>query len=255
VYQITTFHLGPDGRRASASSESADRGEFNAAELTVLLNAFTEIDPVENEELDPHILAVGRAAKLIIRTTRGRLQVYDGKDHAAPAVEMTAAAILERLDLAPEGATPLPQQPEGSQPPPTAPHRGIAFAMLLVGLALNGYILYSVFYVESVNKKPDVKLITDADELKGKQASLTGTYATGGRTGDRVIEVSAGGQIRFYELGAKGPINDSQDTYRIGRHDGLLCLSTPDSGVVDLVGDTLVYYRDVYQKRRPSPKE
>jgi hypothetical protein len=38
--------------------------------------------------------------------------------------------------------------------------------MLVVGLALNGYILYSVFYVESVNKKPEVKLLTDADELK-----------------------------------------------------------------------------------------
>ena len=59
MYQITTFHLGPDGRRASASSENADRGEFTAAELTVLLDAFTEIDPVDNEELDPHILATG----------------------------------------------------------------------------------------------------------------------------------------------------------------------------------------------------
>lgn|SRR5208337_350396 len=255
MYQITTFHLGPDGRRASASSESADRGEFSAAELTVLLDAFTEIDPVDNEELDPHILATGRVAKVIIRTSRGRLQVYDGRDHSAPAVEMTVPAILARLDQVPESASPIPTEEGASQPPPTAPHRGIAFAMLLVGLALNGYILYSVFYVESVNKKPDVKLITDSDELKSRQAVLTGVYATGSRTGDRVIDVGAGGQIRFYEIGLKGPINDTTDTYRIGRHDGVLCLSTPDSGVVDLVGDTLVYYKDVYQKRRPSTKE
>ena len=255
MYNVTTFHLGPDGRRASASSESADRGEFNAAELTVLLDAFTEIDPVDNEELDPHILAAGRVAKLIIRTSRGRLQVYDGRDHAAPAVEMTVPAILERLDQLPESVSPLPADAEAGQPPPTAPHRGIAFAMLLVGLALNGYILYSVFYVESVNKKPDVKLITDSDELKTRQGVLAGVYATGGRVGDRVIEVSPTGNIRFYEIGAKGPINDTTDTYRMGRHDGLLCLSTPGSGVVDLVGETLVYFKDVYQKRRPSPKE
>jgi hypothetical protein len=30
-------------------------------------------------------------------------------------------------------------------------------------------------------------------------------------------------------------------------------MTTPDSGVIDMVGDTLVYYRDVYQKRKASP--
>jgi len=166
---------------------------------------------------------------------------------------MTVPRIIERLDFA--GETTFPLAPEAEQPAPTAPHRGIAFAMLLVGLVLNGYILYSVFYVESVNKKPDVKLVTDANEVKARQATLAGVYATGNRTGDRVIEVDAGGNVRFYEIGAKGPINDSKDTYRIGRHDGLLCLSTDESGVVDLVGDTLVYYKDIYTKRRPLPKE
>ncbi len=48
--------------------------------------------------------------------------------------------------------------------------------------SLNSYILYSVFYVESVNKKPDVKLITDADEAKARQAALAGVYATGSHT-------------------------------------------------------------------------
>jgi hypothetical protein len=254
MYHITTFHLGPDGRRASASSENADRGELSAAELTVLLDAFTEIDPVDNEDLDPHILAIGRSNKLIVRTSRGRLQVYDGKDHAAPAVEMAVPAILARLEQLPESTSAAPQGAT-DQPPPTAPHRGIAFAMLLVGLALNGYILYSVFYVESVNKKPEVKLLTNADEAKARQATIAGTYATGNRPGDRVIEVEAAGQVRFYEIGTKGPINDIKDTYRVGRHDGLLCLSTADGGVVDMVGDTLVYFKDVYQKRRPSPKE
>ena len=226
---------------------------MSASDLTVLLDAFCEIDPVENEEFDPSIVAAGRGAKLIVRTSRGRLQVYDIRDHSAPAIEMTVAGIIERLDrMMPETRSPF-AIPEPEQPAPTAPHRGIAFAMLIVGLVLNGYILYSVFYVESVNKKPEVTLITDADELKTREAAVAGVYATGNHTGDRVIEVIAAGQLRFYEIGAKGPINDTKDTYRFGRHDGLLCLSTGESGVVDLVGDTLVYYRDVYQRRRASP--
>ena len=252
MYRVTTSHLGPDGRRIAVASENADRGDMSAQELTVFLDAFVEIDPVENEEYDPHVIAVGRGAKLIIRTSRGRLQVYDMRDHAAPGIEMNVAGILVRLDRVIESTGPFPR--DGDQPAPTAPHRGIAFAMLLVGLALNGYILYSVFYVESVNKKPEVKLLSDADEVRTREAALAGTYATGTKTGDRVIEVTSTGKVRFYELGAKGPINDSADTYEIGRHDGQLCLAlTNETGVIDLVGETLVYYRDVYQKRHVSP--
>jgi hypothetical protein len=242
MYRVTTSRLGPDARRVNPGTENLDRGELSAAELTVLLDAFAEIDPVGNEEHDPHIVISGRSAKLIIRTSRGRLQVYDVRDHAAPGIEMTVPRIIERLDLT--GETNSPFAPEADdQPAPTAPHRGIAFAMLLVGLALNGYILYSVFYVESVNKKPEVKLITDADELKARQTSVVGVYATGAKTGDRVIEVLPSGQVRFYEIGLKGPINESKDTYSLGRHDGVVCLSTADNGVVDLSGDNLVYYK------------
>jgi hypothetical protein len=250
-YRVTTSHLGPDARRIRAGSENVDRGELSPSELTVLLDGFVEIDPADNEEYDPHVVVEGRTAKLILRTSRGRLQVYDVRDHAAPAVEMTVGAILERLDKA--GDWRDPGLPEPEQPAPTAPHRGIAFAMLLVGLALNGYILYSVFYVESVNKKVEVKLITDADDVKARELALAGTYATGNKTGDRVIEADNAGNVRFYEIGAKGPINDTKDDYRIGRHDGIVCLSTTDSGVVDVVGDTLIYYKDIYFKRRPSP--
>ncbi|HEY5228175.1 MAG TPA: hypothetical protein VIJ19_06515 [Opitutaceae bacterium] len=250
MYRVTSSHLGPDARRTKAGSENLDRGDLSAAELTVLLDAFVDIDPADNEEHDPHIVVVGRGAKLIVRTSRGRLQVYDVRDHAAPAIEMSVSGILQRLDKTVETTSPFAV--EEPQPPPSAPHRGIAFAMLIVGLALNGYILYSVFYVESVNKKVEVKLLTDAAEIKAKEDTLAGTYATGTKTGDRVIEVDASGQIRFYEVGAKGPINDSKDTYRVGRHDGTLCLITDESGVVDLVGETLVYYRDAYQRRKPS---
>ena len=250
MYLVTTSHLGPDARRTSTATEAKDRGDLTSAELTALLDAFVEIDPADNEEFDPHVIVAGRGAKLIVRTSRGRLQVYDVWDHAAPAVEMTVAGILQRLDRV-ETVPPFAQVAE--LPAPTAPHRGIAFAMLTLGLILNGYILYSVFYVESVNKKVEVKLLTDADEIKAKEATLAGTYATGAKTGDRVIELDSAGQVHFYEIGAKGAINDSKDNYRIGRHDGLLCVTTAESGVIDLVGDTLVYYRDVYQRRRPSP--
>jgi hypothetical protein len=33
----------------------------------------------------------------------------------------------------------------------------------------------------------------------------------------------------------------------------MICLSTSENGVVDVAGDNLVYYKDVYMRRRPSP--
>src|SRR5277367_3833364 len=126
MYRVTTSHLGPDARRTRAAAEDMDRGELSAEELTALLDGFVEIDPADNEEQDPHILAAGRGAKLIIRTSRGRLQVYDVRDHAAPGIEMTVAGVLQRLDKAAESGSPFSKGDD--QPSPTAPHRGIAFA-------------------------------------------------------------------------------------------------------------------------------
>src|SRR5580700_38182 len=119
MYRVTTFHLGPDARRIDAGGENTDRGDFGAPELAVLLDAFVEIDPVENEEHDPHVVVTGRGAKLIIRTSRGRLHVYDVRDHAAPGIEMTVSGILERLDRV-ESTSPFRQE-DGEQPAPTAP--------------------------------------------------------------------------------------------------------------------------------------
>ncbi len=256
MYRVTTYRLGPDGTSTVASMDADDRGEMDAVALTTLLDRFANVHPAENEDRDPHIVVAGRGAKLIVRTSRGRLNVYDMRDHSAPGTEMSVAGLLERLDRV--GATSSPfssPDEELPQPPPTAPHKGIAFAMLVVGLLLNGYILYSVFYVESVNKKVPVTLMKDPAVAAAKEAALAGTYATGTKTGDRVIEVGATGKIRFFELGAKGPINEYSDSYQVGFHEGILCLSTVDNGVVDLVGENLVYYKDVYQRRRPSAKE
>lgn len=252
MYRVTTYRLGPDGRSTHPGDEPSDLGDTTAGDLTRLLAAFVEVDPAENEDRDPHVVVAGRTSKLILRTSRGRIFVYDMRDHAAPGVEMSVPAIIERLDRTTETATPF--SAEDIQPAPTAPHKGIAFAMLVVGLLLNGYILYSVFYVDSVNKKVPVTL-SDPAESDQKIAIIAGIYATGSKTGDRVIQVTKGGQVRFYEIGAKGPINQSSDSFQLGRHEGILCLTTKDSGVIDLVGENLVYYKDVYVRRKPSGKE
>jgi len=251
MYRVSSTHLGADGRQVRASDGRLDHGQLTAAQLAGLLAAFIEVDPADNRKFDPYLVVTAPAAKLTVRTNAGRLVVYDRRDHFAPAHELTIAELLERLDRAPGAAAPL-AVPGHDQLGPRAPRRKLALATLAVGLALNGYLLYSAVRVESVNPKERVKLLVDAREAKAKAAALAGVYATGAKTGDRVIEVGATGQVRFYEIGAQGPINDSSDRYQVGRHDNTLCLTTRESGVIDLVGERLVYYRDAYSRRRPS---
>jgi len=249
MYRVTTENLAHDASTAGAAYETADLGEMETPELTTLLETFLRLDPIENQEHDPHLVVSRRSLKLLIRTGGGRLLVYEARDQSVPAVEMTIPELLAALERSP-GPTASPfTRKEPELPTPSAPHRSIAIAMLAVGLALNGYTLYSVFYIQDVNKKPAVTLITEPAEVASRMRTVVGTFATGNRVGDRVIVVNANGTLRFYENGASAHINDSSDSYRLGRHDGQLCLATPESGLVDVTGnDTLVYYRDVYQR-------
>src|SRR5579863_696948 len=104
MYKVVTFNLGPDGKRGSISeaSKEMDRGQLTASELTELLEAFTEIDVVENADLDPHIVVISPEVRLILRTSRKRILVYDGHDQSAPAVEMTIPDVFRRLDKLPD---------------------------------------------------------------------------------------------------------------------------------------------------------
>jgi len=241
MYRVSSRHLEADGRRAQAADGSLDRGQMTGAQLAELLAAFAAVDPADNDRFDPCLVVIGPAAKLTVRMAGGRLQVHDGRDHFAPAHEMTVAELRGCLDGRP-----------GIAPAGQAARRGLALGALALGVALIGYSLYSAFQVQSVDRRPEVKPLAEAGEVKRRAAALAGTYATGARTGDRVIEVGGDGLIRFYELGARGPINDATDTYRLRRHDTTLCLVTPENGVVDLEGESLVYYRDTYLRRRPS---
>jgi hypothetical protein len=132
MYRVTTSHLGPDARR-TPSGEDMDRGDLSAEDLTVLLDAFVEIDPADNEEHDPHIRRGG---------PRGQA---DHQDEPGPAPGLRrprprgarrrddgSRPSLQRLDRV-ESTSPFPG--DADQPPPTAPHRGIAFAMLALGLS------------------------------------------------------------------------------------------------------------------------
>ena len=249
MFKVTTVNLAPDTLSANPGAGATDLGELSPEEFAGLLARFRALDPIQNLEADPHVLVTARAGKFIIRTDHGKLHLYDARDTTVPFLELTPDELIANLDQVAPPAT--LSSDEASSSAASTPSRGIALAIFMAGLSLNGYTLYSVFYTESVSEKPAVTLLTDATEITQRQHDLAGTYATGDQPGDRVIVVTADGRVKFLEIGVRSGLAETTDTYRPGRHDSKLCLATTGSGVVELLNpDTLLYYRDTYRRTK-----
>jgi hypothetical protein len=251
MFKVTTVNLAPDTLSAIPGHGVTELGELSPEEFTAVLARFRDLDPVQNLEADPHILVTAHAGKFIIRTGQGKLHLYDARDTTVPYVELTPDDVVANLDRPAAPLRPDSDSGDLTKEGASTPSRGIALAILIAGLSLNGYTLYSVVYTKSVSEKPAVTLLTDATEITKRQSNAAGTYATGDQPGDRVIIVTSDGKVRFIEIGVRSGLAESTDTYRPGRHDSKPCLATGDSGVVDILNpDTLVYYRDTYRRTK-----
>lgn len=257
MFTVTSVNLSSDTTTASVEFEPTELGALSAEEFTALLGRFSLLNPRQNFEADPHLIVTAAGGKFIVRTGQGKLFLYNARDTTEPYSELSAPEIVSQIDR------PLTSPPFAAASPATAagndngakpaPHYGIAFAILLAGVALNGYTLYSFFYTQSVNELPAVTLLTDATEIKERGREMIGSFATGNTPGDRVITITADGRISFFELGTKDGLSNNTDTYKLGRHDKRLCLLTAMSGVIDITNpDTLVYYRDIYRRTSNS---
>lgn len=249
-FNITTVNLTADLRTARADLGACDFGERDDAQLFAMLEIFRQINPVENHDAEPQIIIDAPAGKFLVRTGQGKLFLYNARDTTEPYVELDSSAIVRELTRGHAAGETSAAAAEVAAATRT-PHKGIAISILVAGLLLNGYTLYSVFYIDDVNAKPPITLVTDEKQLTALQNSAAGRYATGNDPGDRIIDIAADGHVRFFKRTDNGKRPDGDDTYRIGRHDSQLCLTTRDSGVIDVQNiDTIVYYRDTYRRLR-----
>lgn len=262
MYHVTTVCLSPDVSRVDPAAEPADLGEISAPDLLALLERLRLLPAADSAEIEPHLVIVGRSGKFHVRAGNQRLFIYNARDTVEPYAELTALEILAQLDRTDVTAPPFALPGSSAAPaaaaetalpprPAAAPHRGIAAAILVAGLLLNGYTLYSVVYVDSVNHKPDVTLITNPGEVAAREKEIVGTYATGNQKGDRVITILPGGRVKFSEVGKTGPLAESADVFEVAKRGSRLCLTTRDSGAIDVLNlETVVYYRDTYRRAK-----
>jgi hypothetical protein len=252
MYRVVTFNLTPDASDLDAEAGAIERGEMTAGELMLLLERFRDLNLVETGEDDPYIELTAPSGKFHIRTTLGRLLLYNARASLEPYIELTPTEIVIQLERSVGSVAPFAPRPESEAAARRRPstQRAIAAGILAAGLLINAYTIYSVTYVQSVNVKPNVTLLTDAREITARRTELVGTYVTGDRTGDRVISLQADGHVQFAEVGRPGSMSEVKDTYQIGRRGPKLCLVTGDGSVIDVVNlENLTYFRDTYRRK------
>jgi hypothetical protein len=254
MYRVVTFNLTSDASDLDPEAGAIERGEMTAGELMLLLERFRDLNLVETGEDDPYIELTAPSGKFHIRTTLGRLLLYNARASLEPYIELTPTEIVIQLErsvgsVAPFAPRPEPEAAAAARRRP-ATQRAIAAGILAAGLLINAYTIYSVTYVQSVNVKPNVTLLTEPKEIAARRTELVGTYVTGDRTGDRVISLQADGHVQFAEIGRPGSMSEVKDTYQIGRRGPKLCLVTGDGSVIDVVNlESLTYFRDSYRRK------
>ncbi len=250
MFHVTTASLSPDGRAANPTFGTLDQGQLSATELVALLESLRRVDPVQNHHAAPEIVVVGRGGRFIIRTGQGKLFLHDARQPVDAYTELEVAGIISQMERGDSAAPSALPEISRLAPSTRPPHRAIAVAILLGGLALNAYTLHSVFHVDSVHDKPAVSVITDAAELTRRGPEVVGSFATGDQTGDRILRVTAEGGITFSELGPTIGQPSDTDAYRLARRSTKICLATRRSGIVDVLNiDTMVYYGDTYRRK------
>jgi hypothetical protein len=250
MFKISTIYLDPDLHHAGVQHGSVNRGEMDAAGIVALLEKFSSIDAMEMLDMDPQIIAAGRNCKLIIRTNRKKLFVYNAENMNESAVEMTPAEIVQKLDnikLAP-AAEEVEQSRAAPAPAPSRP--GVGYALLAFALLVNVYTVYSMLSKPpQIDDKSDVVYVASAHDMARTQQAVAGTYATGSGKGNRVLIINADGSLQYNEIGAPGNPLPWTGTYRIGSRHQNSCLSVDGGSVIDVVdSNTVIYYRDTFHR-------
>ena len=253
MFKVATSNLSEDYRNAHPNFGVRPLGLVSAKEVREILKAFSQVDPAQNHDAAPHVALSTDAGNFLVRTSASRLFLSDLSNTSAGATELSADDIIRHLATRVSDGDSPASNPESSV---SRRHRGvqpwIALAMLAAGLLLNGYTLYSAFYVDSVNLAPSLTPITDRNEYARIRNSLAGTFATGSHSGDRGIVLSHDGSAQLLLYGDQGTIRSAiACTYTLGRRNHRLYVNLKPRGQIEVSNpDLLFLFGDTYTRIR-----
>jgi len=252
--KVCTYNLSEDFKDASTEYGLRELGDLTNDDVQAVLEWFLLIDPVCNMEAEPYVSIEGGGGKVTVRLSSGHLFMTQARasDQGGLVVEIPdVLKVVEgpsELEVPHAGEVPHPVEQRKSS---SRLNQGIGLTMLLLGLVLNGYTVFSAFFIDSIHRDPPLTLISDPDQLDERRRLLAGTYTTGNEPGDRSITLYPDGRLNLQEYGNKGRIRRqiSKD-YLPGISEGRVLLRLKPHGYIEVVNrDTLLFFGDTYRRK------
>lgn len=252
TYTLTLTQLSADGKKAGPELPTLQRPGISGRELHQLLKAAARLAPQVVYPTAPSIRVEAAAGKFIINLRDGRLQLVSwnaAPAHGAnPSVDQIFAIVSgEEAEADPD------QAPAGDSIPHAGSQRRGRRVWLGAGLVLAIVALNSFTFWQDRrpprNFLPEFRLLAPetADRLLAKVA---GNYETGGRPGDRRLQIRANGTVQWIKFGAGRTTAELRDLtvqpVATGETEGLL---TSRQAIIQIKDPlTVVYFGDTYTR-------
>ncbi len=247
--KVSLHHLSADAAQVVPATRDQVLGELTPEQVGALLERFRAIDPVQNHEHDPHIAVQTTADKFIVRTSAGKLHLYDARNSSAAAIELDVAGLLGVFAGKPVVVAPAAEEiPD--LPPPKRSRQMLGTALLALGATLNAWAIYVFLKPEPGDPVAAFTPVTDENELARVRDQLIGTYATGTGhdPGDRLIVVNADYTIQLQVIETTHALRNETMRGTLVRQEQHPAIALPGAGFITPRPDgTLLYFGDTYR--------
>ncbi|MBI5382780.1 MAG: hypothetical protein HZA31_12850 [Opitutae bacterium] len=265
IFEVAFVNLAPDARSASTSLGTSRSHLLEKAELTALLEAFRELDSVQNYEAEPYIEVEVKHGRYRIQTGQKKLFLYDTRHRDAPALTLSAAEIIAEIDGSAAAAQKLqfvsshrapvdqatpPAAPTVPEVRPAPPRRGRLLALVALACALGGGLAYMHWSPRDPAAPAPPRLIADPAEQASVRATVVGVYMTGSEPGHHGVAVMTDGTLKLFQLNRDLAPSMVYGRYQLGRREAKICLITDQPGGVMEMADakTLLYCGETYKR-------
>jgi hypothetical protein len=255
--EATLSQLSADAREAGTHFPDLRRDGVTSRELRKLLRALAKLAPTVEHPAEPALRITSPAGKFIVQVKGGRMSFvsWNSGQHAGGTppvdeiVRLVTGEIVEgefEADDAPVVAT------------AHAPQRK---RTLLIALLVVVFVGLNAFTWVEAGKPPGNFLPTyrllEPDPASRLLETVAGSYETGSQPGDRRLEITKTGEVRWIKYGAnRGAVESRQFTVRAAESRGTLALLTNRNTLITVKGPiTVSLFGDTTHARRSEVAE
>ena len=250
--EIVFAQLSPDGRQAGAQFSEVTRTDIGARALRKILRNLEQLAPQVEFPVQPALRITTPAGKFIIQAKAGRLTFvsWASGQHTTvtPTIDDMVRIVTGEIV---EGEPDDIAAPVVVAGPATGSRRKrvlIVALLIVVVVAVNVFTLFEARKPPG-NFLPSYRLLEPASGSRLLE-NVAGEYETGAQPGDRRLEITRAGEVRWIKFGVARAVAESRDlTVQAVQANGLPGLLTNRNTLITVKGPiTLTYFNDTYTR-------